>query len=263
MPYVERVVVAGLVRETRKMYTGRIHTQGATRGKPEKKTDKAQEKVNERKVEEIIRWRLNANFRFGDLHLVLHYYDKAVELERAEQDKKDFLALLRRYCKREGIPWKYLAVTETKRMTNVHHHVIMPDVPMQDLFALWERVVGAGNGNISSKPMDRRGNHEKLANYLTKESRSTAERYRKLGKRYKRFTCAQGMEAPEPEYTIIQSDTWAKAPRPTRDYTLLKDDDGNTTRTGIHEWSGWPWMEYKELWIGAEPPPRPRHRLRQ
>lgn len=263
MPYVERVVVAGVVKETRKMYTGRVHTKGATRAKPQNPTGKAQEKVNERKMEEVIRWKLNANFAFGDLHLVLHYYDKLVTLEKAEKDKKDFLALLRPYCRKHGIAWKYLAVTETKRMSNVHHHIILPDIPLKDLFELWEKVVGEGGGNVSNKPLDRRGNHAKLAHYLMKESKSTAERYRQAGKRYKRFTCAQGMEAPEPQYTVVKSSTWAKEPRPTKGYTIQKDENGNTTRSGVHEWNGWPWQEYTELWTGGSLPPKPRQRAKK
>lgn len=263
MPYVERVVVAGGVRETRKMYTGRVHTKGATREKHTGKTSKAQEKVNERKTEEVIRWILNGNFVFGDLHLVLHYYDKLVTLEQAEQDKKDFLLLLRAYCKKHGIPWKYLAVTETKRMTNVHHHIIMPDAPIKDLFELWEKVVGVGGGNVSNKPLDRRGNHAKLAHYLMKESKSTADRYREAGKRYKRFSRAQGMVTPEPQYTVVEAATWAKEPKPSKNYILLKDDDGNTARSGIHEWNGWPWQEYTELWVGADPPKKPNPRARK
>ena len=263
MPYVERVVVAGGVRETRKMYTSRVHTKGASRAEQQNHTSKAQEKVNERKLEEIMRWRLNANFVFGDIHLVLHYYDKLVELEKAEKDKKDFLSFVRGYCQKNEIPWKYLAVTETKRMTNVHHHIILPDIPIKELFKMWEKVVGQGHGNVSNKPLDRRGNHAELAHYLMKESKSTAERYRKAGKRYKRFTCAQGMEAPEPQYTVVNSSTWVKEPRPSNGYIIWKDKNGNTTRSGVHEWNGWPWQEYTEIWVGRDPPPKPKGSIKR
>ena len=86
MPYVERTVVAGVIRETRKMYTGRVHTVGAERAKKTGSTSQAQAKVNDRKAEEVLRWRLNANFTAGDYHLVLHYYDNPQELEKAEKN---------------------------------------------------------------------------------------------------------------------------------------------------------------------------------
>lgn len=263
MPYVKRVVVAGGVRETRKMYTGRVHTKGAKRAPHQGKTSKAQEKVNERKLEEIIRWRLNANFSYGDIHLVLHYYDKLVGLEQCAQDLKDFLALLRDYCRKHGLEWKYLAVTETKRMTNIHHHIIMPDIPIKELFKLWEKVVGEGSGNVSNKPLDRRGNHKKLAHYLIKESKSTANRYREAGKRYKRFTCAKGMIVPEPQYTEVEAATWTEDPKAGKNYILMKDENGATARSGVHEWNGWPWQEYFELWTGPGAPPGSRQKRRK
>ena len=96
MPYIERIVEAGPIRETMKTFTGRVHTQGAAREENRGPTSEAQAKVNERVAEERLRWKLNANFTPGDYHLVLHYYDKGVTLEQAEEDKKEFLRLLRK-----------------------------------------------------------------------------------------------------------------------------------------------------------------------
>lgn len=256
MPYIERTVTAGPVRETLKTFTGRVHTAGATRGKNCGKTSKAQEKVNERLAEEKLRWKLNANFGAGDYHLVLHYYDKGTTLEKAEEDKREFLRLLRREYRKAGVAWKYVACTETERMTNVHHHVILPAAEVEIIAKTWERVVGLDGGNISIKPLDKRGNHAKLANYLIKETRSTVARYREIGKRYKRFTSAKGMEQPEPEYRVIHAATWAKEPKQRQGYVILKDDNGETVRCGVHEITGWPWMEYMELWVGTGAPPR-------
>lgn len=252
MPYVMRIVEAGPIRETLKTFTGRIHTPGATRGEIRGSTSEAQEKVNERVAEERLRWKLNANFCPGDYHTVLHYYDKGTTLEKAEEDKKEFLRILRKECKKLGIMWKYVACTETKRMTNVHHHIIMPAVDVAVLFEVWERVVGQGNGNVSIKPLDKRGNHAKLARYLMKETRSTVRRYKENGKRYKRFSCSKGLVQPEPEYKVIQAANWAKEPKPRKGYVLLKDDNGDTYRAGVHEVNGWPWQEYFELRV--EPP---------
>ncbi len=258
MPYIERTVVAGSVRETRKMFTGRVHTEGAKRGTVKEKSSRAQMRVNERKAEEQLRWKLNANFGAGDYHLVLHYCDKPQELEKAERDKQTFLRLLRKESRALGIEWKYIACTETKRMTNIHHHVILPKIDSEILFSVWEKTVGEGAGNISIRPLDRRGNHAKLANYLMKETKTTLERCRELGKRYKRFSSAQGMVMPEPEYRIVSADAWTKEPRARKGYVLLKTDDGETARGGIHEVNGWPWQEYFELWTGTGDPPGQR-----
>lgn len=248
--YVKRTVIAGQVIETKKMYTTRVHTKGVRRQPSAGKTPKAQHAVNERKAEERLRWKLNANFAYGDLHLVLHYYDKETTLEQAEADKKAFVRALRTEYKKQGIIWKYVACTETKRMTNVHHHIILPAIDLQVIATVWEKVLGEERqGNISVKPLDRRGNHAKLANYLIKETRKTMERCRNAGKRYKRFSSAQGMIQPEPVYQTIAAASWAKEPRPRKGYIILKDDNGNVMRTGIHEVTGYPWAEYVELYI--------------
>lgn len=247
--YVKRVVTAGLVTETKKMYTTRVHTKGCRREKNRDKTPEAQARVNERKAEEKLRWLLNANFGAGDYHIVLHYYDKQTTLDQAEEDKTKFLRRLRKVCRSQGIPWRYVACTETKRMTNVHHHIILPPIGVDVLSQIWEETLEGRAGNVSIKPLDKRGNHAKLANYLIKETRRTMERYKEAGTRCKRFSSARDMVRPEPTYQIIAAATWCKEPRPRKGYVLLKDDGGNTMRTGIHELTGYPWAEYVELRI--------------
>lgn len=244
MAYTERTVTAGDIRETKKMYTTRVHSKGAARGKAVNRTKEAQARVNDRRAEENLRWILNANFKAGDLHVVLHYVDKPQELDKAEADKREFLRLLRREVKKLGKEWKYIACTETKRMTNIHHHVILPALPIELLQELWERVSG---GNLSLRPLDKRGNHGKLANYLMKETRRTVERWRERGVRYKRFSRAQGMEMPVIEYRTIHAGKWNKLPKARKGWQLWKDENGETVRTGWHEVSGWPWMEYTEI----------------
>ena len=250
--YVKRTVIAGQVVETKKMYTPRIHTPGCHRQQNMGKTGQAQARVNERQAEDKLRWKLNANFTAGDYHIVLHYYDKSVTLEQAEADKTAFLRTLRTRCRQQQITWKYVACTETKRMTNIHHHIILPAMQLSMIQQTWETVLGDRIGNISVKPLDKRGNHAKLANYLIKETRRTIERYRESGRRYKRFSSAQGMVIPQPKYQVIAAATWAKEPRPRKGYVLLKDEDGNTMRTGIHALTGYPWAEYIELRISEK-----------
>lgn len=250
MPYVRREITAGAVREVKKYWTGRVHPKQATRAPHSGTTSEAQQKVNERKMEEKLRWILNANFRYGDHHAVLHYYGKEVSMEQAEADKSAFLKLLRKWCRKNKAEWKYVAVTEKK--SKMHHHLILPPVPVDVMQALWEEVVGGNCGNITIQPLDRRGNHAKLASYLIKQSRSMAAYWAEQGKRHKRYSVAKGMVVPEPTYRIVSANRWTDAPKPRKGWILLKDDDGNTCRSGIHELTGWPWQEYFELRVEQE-----------
>jgi hypothetical protein len=159
MPYVHRTVKAGRVVEHKKMQTARVHTKGVkpTRAENRSETSERQKRINERAAEERLRWKLNANFGYKDLHAVLHYSDKERTLEQCRDDLALFLKRLRRACKEKGVPLKYIAVTETKRMTNIHHHVILPRMDSEIIGDAWEGI--EGGGGISFRPLDNRGNH--------------------------------------------------------------------------------------------------------
>lgn len=246
MPYVKRTVRCGRITEIKKMYTGRVHTAGASRGAVSGSLTERQRRCNDRRRADTLRWLINANFGDGDLHITLHYYDKSVTLEQAEADRKAFLAVLKKRMIKTDMPWKYVAVTETKRMTNVHHHILLLPVELTVLTSVWREVLGDRGGNVSVKPLDDRADHRKLAKYLLKESKSTAKRWVEAGKpRYKRYTAAQGMVRPTPEYEIVMAGNWAKEPRAPKGWALLKDEDsGEFVRQGIHDVTGYAWQEY-------------------
>jgi hypothetical protein len=245
MAYVHRQVEAGQTVEHKKMQSFRVHTKGVQRQPNHGHTSDKQAKINERATEERLRWKLNANFGYRDLHAVLHYFDKERTLEQCREDLALFLKRLRRLCKKKGIPLKYIAVTETKRMTNIHHHVIINRMDAEIIAEAWEGV--EGGGGISFRPLDRRGNHYKLAAYLMKESRATMERYKEAGRRGKRYSASQNLLEPKITYTVVSAASWRKDPKAHKGAILYKFDDGSTCKSGWHEISGYPFQEYFEV----------------
>lgn len=245
MPYVRRTVQAGPVRETKKMMTGRIHTKGAKRASKQAPTPEDQKAVNERVAEERLRWKLNANFGAGDYHIVLHHLDKGLEVIAYIAMRSAFLRILRDDCKRLDTPLKYIACTETKRLTNVHHHIILSKMDIALITRAWEKAT-KGTGRVSFSVLDRRGNHGDLANYLIKETRSTVRRLEELGQKCKRFSCSKGLVMPEPKYEVIQAAHWRDEVKPRKGWVLFKFEDGETTRTGWHK-NGYPYQEYYEI----------------
>lgn len=99
MAYVHRRVKAGRTVEHRKMQSFRVHTKGVQREPNHGTTSDRQAKINERVAEEHLRWDLNANFGYRDLHAVLHYYVKDSTFEEVLADKAAFLRNLRKICK--------------------------------------------------------------------------------------------------------------------------------------------------------------------
>ena len=161
-------------------------------------------------------------------------------------NKATFLANLRKACRKKGIKYKAVVVIETKRMTNPHIHVIISRMDPEIIGDAWEEVP-RGGGGISFKPLDRRGNHAKLAAYLMKESRSTMEKYREIGKRGKRYSKTQNMDKPVITYKVVSSSSWRKEPKARKGAVLYKFDDGATCRAGWHEMTGYPYQEYFEV----------------
>lgn len=245
MAYMLRTVYAGCVCEKKKFHTAKANRKGAPRAVRINPTTESQAKANERRAEENLRWRLNANFTRRDYHLVLHYSDKQRGFAQCLEDLKLFLRKLRRICRAREQQLKYIAVTETKRMTNIHHHIILNRIPVEWIQDCWDQIPGMGG--VSFRPLDNRGNHAKLANYLIKESRSTMQRYRELGKRGKRYACSQGLIIPQPVYERIEADHWTENPRPRKGSYLFKWDNGETVRSGQDE-RGMPWQEYFEIY---------------
>ena len=246
MAYVHRRVKAGRTIEHRTMQSYRIHTKGVQRGPNHGTTSAKQAKINERVAEEHLRWDLNANFGHRDLHAVLHYYAKDTSFEEILEHKAVFLRNLRKICKKRGIKYKAVVVIETKRMTNPHIHVVITHMDPEIITEAWE-FVPRGGGGVSFKPLDRRGNHAKLAAYLVKESRSTMEKYREIGKRGKRYSKTQNMAKPVITYTTVAASSWRQEPKPSKGAVLYMFDDGSTTRSGWHEISGYPYQEYFEV----------------
>lgn len=73
MPYVERVTKAGNTIEIERYFTSRYKKKGIKRGDKVKPTKEEQEKVNTRQAERKLRILINANYGYGDYHLVLDY----------------------------------------------------------------------------------------------------------------------------------------------------------------------------------------------
>ncbi len=245
MPYIKRTVVAGPVIETKKFFNNRVHSVGTKRAANAKDTEKAQQKVNERKTAEVLRWILNANFSEGDLHVCFHYGDKPQDFEKVVDDAQKICEVLRTEYKRAGLVLKRVLVIETKRMTNPHIHMVLNKADIMLITEAWKKV--SGKGYVSFEPLDSRGNHAELAEYLVKESKSTAARWKEGKKNKKRYWCSRNLERPEPVYEVVPANNWTKEPKPRTGYYFFKDKEGEMIHSGIHEITGYAWQEYTEI----------------
>ena len=86
MAYYRTEIRAGKTIEVIKSYSKRIGAN-KQRGKKEKPTAEEMKKVNERNAEAKLRRLINANFGYGDYHLVLTY-KKDLRPDPAEAKKR-------------------------------------------------------------------------------------------------------------------------------------------------------------------------------
>ena len=73
MPYVERITRAGKTIEIERFILPADIKAGDKRGDKSKADQRAAAKVNTRQAERKLRILINANFGYGDYHLVLDY----------------------------------------------------------------------------------------------------------------------------------------------------------------------------------------------
>jgi len=139
-----------------------------------KGTTAAQKRLNARHASERLEQLINANFGSGDLLLSLTYRKKDAPKtsEEAQKHVRNFLARLRRLCRKQGAADPaYVYVTETKTSkwegTTYHHHMVLRvSMPRDEVEALWRKKHGYGDIKIA---WDKENNLTQWAKYMAKE----------------------------------------------------------------------------------------------
>ena len=172
-----------------------------------KGTSDAQKKLNARKAEERLVQLINANFGKGD-HLVTCTYAqdrKAPDLATAQKHMRNYLARIKRLCKRRGLPDpEYVYVTEVVTSnrwgTNYHHHMALKaDLPRADVESLWTRHHGICNVKVAQPEKE---GLTRWARYMAKEPCSIEQEKRRDAdvkvKHAHRWAASKGLKIPQP-----------------------------------------------------------------
>lgn len=256
MPYIERVTRAGRTIEVERYFSSRYKKAGVKRGDKVKPTTDQQEKINTRQAERKLRILINANFGFGDYHLVLDYIrvrgSPPREKEQMRRDMDVFLRALRKECKKKGLPLKYIHVMEIGDKGARHHHLVINQIDTRILQRCWHKAY-EGHNRIKVFPLDDSGNYAKLASYLIKytDKHRTAKDGALQGKRW---NCSKNLTRPEPEVRIISDRQWFRSePRAIKGYYVDKD----SISYGIQspEYCGYGFLRYTLVQIPANNSP--------
>ena len=237
MPYVESICKAGKTIEIERYYTSRYKKKGIKRGDKITPTKEEQKKVNTRQAEKKLRRRLNANYKGGDLHLVLGYRkeEKPMAKEEMREDADKFLRDLRKEFKKQNKELKYIHVMEIGSKGARHHHFVINSIDIKTLQKCWTK------GRPQIFPLDDTGQYRDLANYLIKQTDKMIGTENEV--QGKRWNSSKNLIIPEPQVTIISDREWYRAEAKEKNgYYIDKD----TVKKGIHnpEYSGYGFFRY-------------------
>lgn len=171
MPYVERVTKAGNTIEIERYFTSRYKKKGISRGDKVKPTKEEQEKVNTRQAERKLRILINANYGYGDYHLVLDYIRRKGQPDRTPEQMRQDIDVFLRECRKEyrkaGLEFKYIHVMEIGKKGARHHHLVVNKIDTEILQRCWYKAY-EGHNRVKVFPLDDSGNYAELASYLIK-----------------------------------------------------------------------------------------------
>lgn len=232
MKAIKEVCVAGRVIDvTIKLASG--YHKGKRRQK-RNITPEAVRNNNDRIAVKNLARILNANFKEGDIHLVLTYREPPSE-EQAKKDRANYIRRLRR----KGFDIKAIAVAEKGKHGRIHHHIVISGAKAEDLSAEWK------DGWVNIKYLDESGDYTKLAEYLIKES---SNRMREPGAVFKkRYNCYGKLIRPvvKREEISISDLLEGEDPEPIKGYYIPKD----SIRRFEHPVTGIEHLEYRMLAI--------------
>lgn len=245
MPYLERITVAGKTIEIERYFSSRYKKPGIKRGDKVKPTIEQQKKINTRIAERNLRILINANFGYGDYHVILDYIRKKGELPRGKkQMRKDinkFLRELRKECKKQGKVLKYIHVMEIGEKGARHHHLVLNRIDTKILQKCWYKAY-EGHNRVKVFPLDDSGNYAELASYLIKytDKHRTEDEGALQGKRW---NCSKNLIRPVPKIKIISDRKWYQSePKEKKGYYV----DKSSICKGVHspEYYGYGYFRY-------------------
>lgn len=225
MPYIEAITVAGKTIEVERYYSSRYNKRGASRNDKVKPTREEQKRVNNKQAEKKLRRLLNANFGYGDYHVVLDYIREKDKPDRTREEMKQDIAVFLRECrklyKQQGKVFKYIHVMEIGEKGARHHHLVVNKIDVGILQQAWYKAY-AGHNRVKVFPLDDSGNYAKLASYLIKyTSKHLQDEDRLQGKRW---AASKNLIRPVSTKRVISHRNWFKSePVAKKGYYVVQD----------------------------------------
>lgn len=216
MGYIRETYIAGktiVVRERMK----RITDKGKRRAP---KTQPTSEKVwlyNLKQAIFKLTLVLNNNFKPQDHHLQLTYKLEPKSRQEAKEDRRRFLRKLSAECKKNGLEFKWVAVTE-RTGGRFHHHIVCSNIPVALIKKCWPK---DEKGIVFHNPLWDNPNYAKLAEYLLKEAATLHAEEGVISK--KRYTTSRNIVIPQGREEEITRKNIEDEPKALKGYQIDED----------------------------------------
>lgn len=238
MFYRDTIVAGKTIMRSLKA-VARIDSETKKRKAKTNPTSEAVRKINFNNAVKILAAKLNHNFKPGDYHLTLTYKE-AASTDEAQKALNKFIRNIRNYCKKEGIEFKWVAVTEY-RHKRLHHHIVMTKIDTSVINKYWK------HGYEYQVSLDDTGNYKKLAEYLLKETEKTFRDDDSPVKR--RYSTSRNVAMPEIKREKVTGREVYKEIKALKGYYI----DEDTVRRYEHAILGVECLEYTMISIDDEP----------
>lgn len=223
--YVIRTIVAGQIGEKIKYW---VPGQKPTKSMRKIKSDIKKIQQNESDAVKRVARQINANFIPGDCFFAPTYNDESLKIllagmpadipedeqmnyihEQAHHQLQLYLRRVRRACDKEGIEFKYIAITsdmdgETGESVRIHHHIVAPKAVQKILLEKWTM------GIVKTDYVWNEPDHYGLAKYLMDQVRRIPDA--------KKYIPSRNLVIPVPKDRIAPS---GKEVQPPKGATLL------------------------------------------
>lgn len=213
-------------------YPGNYGAPGMPRGPKRIRSPEEIVKQNIRNREKRIQRLILHNFKSGDWHLVLNYrvQDRPPDTKAAKQDLRKWIAKMRAAYKKEGLTFKYIAVTEYGKKGNaLHHHLVIEDKPNTAKLVkkFWKY------GNTRWTDLYEEGEYKQLASYIVKKET-------KQEGQWSTYTRSRNLKEPKVKRQKLRRRQWSQEPKVKKEYELIKDSLVN----GVNPFTGYPYQKY-------------------
>ena len=204
----------------------KCHPRGMRKGTKRQSVQKTPEAIREANMRQSARHLarlINANFRPGDLHVILTYRkENRPDRQQAKDNLDKFREAMRRKYKKAGKELRWIAVTEYKSKA-IHHHMIINNVnDGVQTTADYIRELWRGRGSPKFVQLYDDAEYDQLADYLIKETEKTFREPDSPEKQ--RYSCSRNLAQPKVTRKDKQiKGDWEQDPKPRKGYYIVKD----------------------------------------